>query len=54
MIKCYSYRNLHVVAARASNVHEVGVGGLNKALQLVLLGLLFSRRITEIVDLHRD
>ena len=43
---------LHVEATRASDVHKIAVGGLNKTLQLVLLGLFLSRRITEIVHLN--
>ena len=46
-------KSLHVEATRALDVHEVGVGGLDKSLQLVLLGLLFGGRITEIVDLFK-
>ena len=43
---------LHVEATRAADIHEIAVGSLNKSLQLVLLSLVFSRRIAEIVDLY--
>ena len=39
-------------ATGALNIHEITVGGLDKALKLVLLGFFFSSRITEIVDLE--
>ena len=45
-------RERHAEATRALHIHKVAVGSLNKTLQLVLLGLFFSSRITEIVHLN--
>ena len=44
-------RKQHVEATGALHIHKVAVRSLNKTLQLVLLGLFFSSRITEIVHL---
>ena len=38
-------------ASRALDIHKIAVRGLDKALQLMLLGFFFSSRITEIVHL---
>lgn len=43
---------LHVIAARAANIHEIAVRCLDESLQLVLLGFLFSSGIAEIVHLE--
>lgn len=41
--------DIHLVAVRALDVHEERVGGLHKALELVLAGLVGSRRRHKIV-----
>ena len=46
--------SLHVEATRAADIHEIAVRSLNKSLQLVLLSLVFGRRIAEIVHLNHS